>query len=98
MLQRGIEQGSRAADPRGAGFVRPFLTREIFAALDRLRPIASDLGLTLGQLALAWVLRRPEVTSAIIGATTLGQVDEDVAAADVDLDEATLHAIERALV
>jgi len=90
-------RGSRAVDPRGAGFVRPFLTRETFAALDRLRPIAADLGITLGQLALAWVLRRPEVTSAIIGATTPAQVDEDAAAAEVELDAGALEAIERAL-
>ncbi|MGZ8571653.1 MAG: aldo/keto reductase, partial [Actinomycetota bacterium] len=64
-------RGSRAADPAGAAFVRPFLTRGTFATIDRLRPIASELRLTLGQVALAWVLRRPEVTSAIIGATKL---------------------------
>jgi len=90
-------RGSRAADPRGAGFIRPFLTRGAFAAIDRLRPIASELGLTLGQLALAWVLRRPEVTSAIVGATSIAQVDENASAADVDLDAGTLDAIERAL-
>jgi len=57
----------------------------------------SKLGLTLGQIALAWVLRRPEVTSAIIGATKLAHVDEDVSVADIDLDAGTLDAIERAL-
>lgn len=94
---REVPGDSRAADPSGAAFVRPFLTRGTFATLDRLRPIASDLGLTLGQVALAWVLRRPEVTSAIIGATKLAHVDEDVFAADIDLDAGTLDAIERAL-
>ena len=90
-------QGSRAADPSGAGFVRPFLTRDNLARIERLRPIASELDLTLGQLALAWVLRRPEVTSAIIGASRLANVDEDVAAADVELGADTLDAIDRAL-
>jgi aryl-alcohol dehydrogenase-like predicted oxidoreductase len=89
--------GSRAADPAGAAFVRPFLTRGNFATIDRLRPIASKLGLALGQVALAWVLRRPEVTSAIVGATSLAHVDENVSAADIDLDAGTLDAIERAL-
>ncbi len=90
--------GSRATDPAGAAFVRPFLTRDNLAKVDRLRPVASELGRTLGQLALAWVLRRPEVTSAIVGATSLAQIEENVAAADDDLDEDTLDAIERALV
>jgi aryl-alcohol dehydrogenase-like predicted oxidoreductase len=88
---------SRAADPAGAAFVRRFLTRGNLATVDRLRPIAADLDLTLGQLALAWVLRRPEVTSAIVGATRLEHIDENVAAADVDLDADTLDAVERAL-
>jgi aryl-alcohol dehydrogenase-like predicted oxidoreductase len=91
-------RGSRAADPSGASFIQPFLSRGNLARIDRLRPIASGLGLTLGQVALAWVLRRPEVTSAIIGATELAHIDENVAAADVDLDAETLDAIERALV
>ena len=90
-------RGSRAADPAGAAFVRPFLTRGTFATIDHLRSIASELGLTLGQVALAWVLRRPEVTTAIIGATKLAHVDEHVAAADIDLDAGTLDAIERVL-
>jgi aryl-alcohol dehydrogenase-like predicted oxidoreductase len=90
-------QGSRAADPSGAWFIRPFLSRGNFARIDRLRPIVAELGLTLGQVALAWVLRRTEVTSAIVGATRLAHVDENVAAADIDLDVATLDAIERAL-
>jgi aryl-alcohol dehydrogenase-like predicted oxidoreductase len=90
-------RGSRAADPAGAAFVRPFLSRGNFATIDRLRPIASELGFTLGQVALAWVLRRPEVTSAIVGATQLAHVDKNVSAADIDLDVGTLDAIERAL-
>jgi aryl-alcohol dehydrogenase-like predicted oxidoreductase len=90
-------RGSRAADPGGAGFVRPLLTRSTFATVDRLRPIASELGLTLGQLALVWVLRRPEISSAITGATTLAQVEENLVAADIDLDAETLDAVERAL-
>ena len=94
---RKVPRDSRAADPSGAAFVRPFLNGATFATIDRLRPIASELGLTLGQVALAWVLRRPEVTSAIIGATRLAHVDESVSAADIELDARTLDAIGRAL-
>ena len=88
---------SRAADPVGAAFVERFFTRGNFARGERLRPIASELGLTLGQLALAWVLRRPEIASAIIGVTRPIHIDEDAAAADVDLDAMTLDEIDHAL-
>jgi aryl-alcohol dehydrogenase-like predicted oxidoreductase len=89
--------GSRAADPEGRTFLERFLTAENLDRVDRLRPIARDAGLTLGQLAIAWVLRRPEIASAIVGASRLEQVEENVAAADVDLDRATLEAVELAL-
>jgi len=92
-----VPRDSRAAGGHGAFFVRPLLSRDNFRKIDRLRPIASDLGLTLGQLALAWILRRPEVTSTIVGATKLAQVEENVRAADVDLEAGTLDAVERAL-
>ena len=54
--------------------------------MQRLRPIAADLGLTLAQLALAWVLRRPEVSSAIVGASRPEQLDENAGASGVRLD------------
>ncbi|HEX7464947.1 MAG TPA: aldo/keto reductase family protein [Actinomycetota bacterium] len=92
-----VPPDSRAAGGHGAFFVRPLLSRDNFRKIDRLRPIASELGLTLGQLALAWILRRPEVTSTIVGATKLAQVEENVRAADVDLEAGTLDAVERAL-
>jgi aryl-alcohol dehydrogenase-like predicted oxidoreductase len=60
-----------------------------------LRPIAEDAGLTLSQLALAWVLRDSRVSAAIIGASKPGQVDEDVAASGVTLSPETLDAIDR---
>jgi aryl-alcohol dehydrogenase-like predicted oxidoreductase len=90
-------RGSRAADPVSAAFVERFFTRGNFARVDRLRPIAAELGSTIGQLALAWALRRPEITSAIIGATRLAHVDENTAAADIDLDPETLAQIDEAL-
>ena len=74
-----------------------FLTDEIFAAVDRLRPIASGAGLTLSQLALAWVLREPNVAAAIVGVSRPEQLDENAGASGVRLDEATLAAIDGAL-
>ena len=65
-------------------------------AVDRLRPIADGFGITMGQLALAWVLRQETVSSAIIGASQPAQIDENVAAADIVLDQDTLQAIDEA--
>ena len=66
--------------------------------VQRLRPIAAELGLTLSQLALAWVLRRPEVSSAIIGASRPEQVKENAAASGVKLSADVLRRIDEAFV
>ena len=63
--------------------------------VQQLRPIAEDAGLTMSQLALAWVLRDPRISSAITGASRPGQVDENVAASGVKLSPETLAAIDR---
>src|SRR5690349_21356214 len=72
--------GSRAASATMGGFLQGRMADEVLAAVQRLAPIAAELGLTMAQLALAWVLRRPEVASAIIGATRPEQVEENVRA------------------
>ena len=64
-------------------------------AVQELRPIAEGLGLTMAQMALAWVLRRTEVASAITGASHPNQVDENVAASGVTLSGETLEEIDR---
>jgi aryl-alcohol dehydrogenase-like predicted oxidoreductase len=66
-------------------------------AVDRLRPIAKDTGLTLPELALAWVLRRPEVASAIVGASRPEQVHANAAASGVELTPDVAAAIDAAL-
>jgi 1-deoxyxylulose-5-phosphate synthase len=78
-------------------FIQRRLTDENLARVERLRPIAAERGLTLPQLALAWALRRPEVTAAIVGATRPEQVEENARASGVKLDQATLDRIEKAL-
>jgi aryl-alcohol dehydrogenase-like predicted oxidoreductase len=62
-----------------------------------LKPIADGLGITRGQLALAWVLRHPGVSSVITGATKAEQVVENVKAAEVTLSDDVIAAIEKAL-
>ena len=90
-------QGSRATSSSMGVFMQRRLTEANLAKVERLRPIARDLGLTLAQLALAWVLRRPEVSSAIIGATRPEQVEENARASGVTLDAEVLRTIEAAL-
>ena len=66
-------------------------------AAQRLVPIAEGLGISMAQLALAWVLREPNVASAIIGASRQEQVEDNAAASGIELDEATLDAIDVAV-
>ena len=88
---------SRAASESMGGFLRGRLDDRTLAAVDRLRPIAADQGLSLAQLALAWVLRRPEVSSAIVGATRPAQVEENARASGVTLGADVRARIDRAL-
>ncbi|MDQ4018771.1 MAG: aldo/keto reductase family protein [Actinomycetota bacterium] len=89
--------GSRAANEKDAGFMGKFLSRDTLEGVQRLRRIAEGLDVTLAQLSLAWVLREPNVASAIIGATRPEQVDENARASGVDLDDETFRAIDEAL-
>lgn len=87
---------SRANTEAGT-FMRRLLSDEVLEAVEKLRPIAADLHLSLPQLALAWVLRQPNVSAAIIGASRPEQIDDNVAASGVKLDAATLQAIDDAV-
>ena len=79
-------QDSRAASDEMGGFISRLLRPEILRAVQDLKPIAKDAGLTLPQFALAWVLREPNVASAIIGASRPEQVRENAAASGVVVD------------
>lgn len=81
---------------RGAEFHEPRLTITL-EMLDQLKPIAENNGKTLAQLAIAWVLRRPEVTSAIVGARRPSQIEETVGAGDWELTEGEIADIEKIL-
>jgi aryl-alcohol dehydrogenase-like predicted oxidoreductase len=74
-----------------------FKSDDLLAAVQRLQPIADGLGITMAQLALAWVLREPNVASAIVGASRPEQVDQNAAASAIELDQATLAAIDEAV-
>jgi aryl-alcohol dehydrogenase-like predicted oxidoreductase len=91
--------GSRATDEKsGANFISRFLrNEELLAKVQDLRPIADEVGLSMAQLAIAWVLQNQNVASAIIGATRPEQVAENVKAAGVQLDADVLKKIDEAL-
>jgi aryl-alcohol dehydrogenase-like predicted oxidoreductase len=90
--------GSRATDPNGgATFVRRFLTEPVLDRVQGLKPIADDLGLSMSQLAIAWVLQNDNVAAAIIGASRPEQVGENVKAAGVRLDADLMAALDETL-
>ncbi|CAN5626915.1 aldo/keto reductase family protein [soil metagenome] len=88
---------SRAASEEMGTMMDAWRTDEVLAAVQRLRPIADDADLSMAQLALAWVLREPNVASTIIGASRPSQVDDNVAASGVRLSDSILTAIDEAL-
>jgi len=90
--------GSRATDEKsGATFIARLLREEVLTAVQRLKPLAEQAGLTLAQLAVAWVLHNPNVASAIVGATRPEQLTDNVKAVDVTLDPDLYKAIDEAL-
>jgi aryl-alcohol dehydrogenase-like predicted oxidoreductase len=87
--------GSRATDEKsGAFFIKRWLTDEVLSTVQRLRPLADQAGLTMAQLAVAWVLQNPNVSSAIVGATRPDQLEDNAKAAGVRLDADLLKAID----
>ena len=93
----GIPEGSRASKPHG--FLRPeHVTAETVKRVRTLNEIAGARGQSLAQMALLWVLRRPVVTSALIGASSVGQLDQNLDALDAPaLSGAELDRIEAVL-
>jgi aryl-alcohol dehydrogenase-like predicted oxidoreductase len=89
--------GSRATDPSGSGFIQNYLTDGLLNRVRELRPLAEEAGLSLAQLAVAWVLQNPNVSAAIIGATRPDQVRENVKASGARLDPGLLRRIDDVL-
>jgi aryl-alcohol dehydrogenase-like predicted oxidoreductase len=73
------------------------MSDEVLMTVARLRPLAERAGLTMAQLAIAWVLQNPNVASAIVGATRPAQLEDNVKAAGVRLDGDLLKAIDEIL-
>ena len=95
---RPVPEGSRATDDKsGARFIQGFLREEVLEAVQRLKPVAEQAGLSMPQLAIAWVLQNKNVASALVGASRPEQLAETVKASGVVLDADTLAAIDTAL-
>jgi aryl-alcohol dehydrogenase-like predicted oxidoreductase len=88
---------SRMGSERMGWAMDRFRSDEVLEAVQRLRPIADGLGITMAQLAIAWVLREPNVASAIVGASRPDQIDDNAEASGIELDEETLAAIDEAV-
>jgi voltage-dependent potassium channel beta subunit len=89
--------GSRATDEKGSVFIQRFMSDEVLTRVQQLKPLAQEVGLSLAQLAIAWVLQNPNVSSAIIGASRPEQVTENVKAAGVKLDAGLMRRIDEVL-
>jgi aryl-alcohol dehydrogenase-like predicted oxidoreductase len=88
---------SRAASDNMSDFIGQLMQDPVLEAVQRLRPIAEGAGLTMVQLALAWVLRQPNLASAIVGASRPEQVRANASASGITLDASTLAAVDEAL-
>jgi len=91
------EQGTRAADPESGQGMRDLMSDATLTRVQQLQGVAREAGHPLPELALAWVLRQPNVSSAIIGASRPEQVEQNAKAADVTLDDDLLVRIDDVL-
>jgi aryl-alcohol dehydrogenase-like predicted oxidoreductase len=90
--------GSRATDEKGGkDMISRWMRDEVLSRVAQLEPVAAEAGLSLAQLAVAWVLQNPNVASAIVGASRPEQVRDNVKAAGVTLDKGLLAKIDEIL-
>ncbi|HMO26778.1 MAG TPA: aldo/keto reductase, partial [Tepidisphaeraceae bacterium] len=93
-----LPPGSRGSDDRQNQFIKSRLDdQQLLARVQQLEPIAREQGCTMAQLALAWILRRPEVSSCIVGATKISQLEDNAAASGIPLSAETIAKMEAAL-
>ena len=88
---------SRAASDSMSDFIGQLMQDPVLEAVQRLQPVAEEAGLTMPQLALAWVLRQSNLASAIVGASKPEQVRANASASGITLDASTLAAVDEAL-
>jgi aryl-alcohol dehydrogenase-like predicted oxidoreductase len=88
-------QGSRATSDRMGRMMSDWLAQDVLERVQRLQPVAERIGITMAQLALAWVLREENVASAIVGASRPDQVRDNASASGIALDAETLAELDR---
>jgi voltage-dependent potassium channel beta subunit len=88
------KEGTRAADSESNRFMQELMNKEVLSAVNKLRSVASDAGLSMSQLALVWILGHENVSSAIIGASRPEQVEDNVKAAGVRLSADVVSKID----
>jgi aryl-alcohol dehydrogenase-like predicted oxidoreductase len=90
--------GSRATDKKsGAGMISRWMRDDVLTAVQNLKPIAEEHGLTLSQLALAWALHNQNVSAVIMGASKPSQVKENVKASGIKLEDEVMKSIDKVL-
>ncbi len=89
--------GTRAADPTGSSFIQKFLTDEVLTKVQKLVPLAQELGLEMGQLAVAWVLQNENVAAAIVGASKPEQITANAKATGVKIPADAMKKIDEIL-
>jgi len=89
--------GTRATSDEMSGAIARWMEKPVLQAVQKLKPVAAEAGLALGQFALAWVLREPNVASAIVGASRPEQLDENAAASGAHVDPALFAKAEAIL-
>ncbi|MFA9557474.1 aldo/keto reductase family protein [Evansella sp. AB-rgal1] len=94
---QALPEGTRATNPDLKKFVEQFLEDNMLTKVEQLEGIANEQNVKLSQLALAWILRQPNVSSALIGASRPEQVEENALAADIELSSDVLEKIEEIL-
>ena len=95
---QALPPGTRATDTKGgADMIKRWMSDDVLIGVQKLQPIADEVGLTMAQLAIAWVLQNPNIAAAIIGASRPEQVAANVKASGVTLDADVLTAIDDAI-
>ncbi|MGO1241840.1 MAG: aldo/keto reductase, partial [Cellulosimicrobium funkei] len=93
-----LPAGSRATDDKGgARMIQRFLTDDVLTRVQNLRPVADELGLSMAQLAIAWVLQNDNVAAALVGASRPEQVAENVKASGVTIPAELMARIDEIL-
>jgi aryl-alcohol dehydrogenase-like predicted oxidoreductase len=93
-----VPEGSRATDEKGgANFVARFLEDDVLTQVQLLKPLAAEAGISMAQLALAWILRNQNVASAIVGATRPEQLEDSLGALEVTLEDELVQQVDAIL-